>query len=70
MIGQGRIFQTVTSGLLGKAIIPDLPFVNPDGSEITVSKDYFGKEKSKKNPTAGPFEKPGTGVVTLKVWHK
>ena len=47
-----------------------LTVVNPDGSEITVSKDYFGIEKSKKNPTAGPFEKPGTGKVTLKVWHK
>ncbi len=62
--------QTVTSELLGKSIIPDQPFVNPDGSEITVSKDYFGKEKSKKNPTAGPFEKPETGEVTFKIWHK
>ncbi len=60
--------KTVTSELLGKAIVPDLRFENPDGSAITITKDYYGKIKSKKNPTAGPFEKPDQGKIALKVW--
>jgi len=60
--------KVVTTELLGKAIIPDLGFVNPDGTPLIVDEDYFGNKKSKKNPTPGPFEKPETGIVTLKVW--
>jgi alpha-N-arabinofuranosidase len=62
--------KTVKSELLGKAIIPDLPFENPDGTPIIVEKDYFGNQKNKKNPAPGPFENPGNGKVVLKVWEK
>jgi len=69
-----RIFrmknQTVNSELLGKAIVPDLRFENPDSSDIVITKDYFGKDKNKENPSAGPFENPGTAELTLKVWKK
>jgi len=61
--------QLVTTKLLGKAIIPDLPFENPDGSPLKVDKDYFGKKRSETNPTPGPFENPGTGLLNLKVWE-
>ncbi|MBT3382107.1 MAG: right-handed parallel beta-helix repeat-containing protein [Prolixibacteraceae bacterium] len=62
--------KTITSALLGKAQIPNLPFENPDGSPFTIDKDYLGNIRNKKNPTAGPFEKPGKGEVILKVWEK
>ena len=60
--------ELVTTKLLGKAKTPDLPYKNPDGSPLTVDKDYFGKPRNKNNPYPGPFEKPGTGKLVLKVW--
>ena len=60
--------KLVTSGLLGRATIPDLPYEMPDGSPIRIDTDYFGKPRNSSDPTPGPFESPGTGDVTLKVW--
>ncbi len=53
--------------LLGTAKIPQLPYVNPDGSTITIATDYFGKKRNADRPTPGPFEKLGNGSVSLKV---
>ena len=39
-----------------------------DGSPLKINTDFFGKKRSKSQPTPGPFEKPGTGPLTLKVW--
>ena len=58
----------VTTALLGKAKIPALGYENSDGSPLKVNTDYFGKKRSKSNPSPGPFQKPGSGSVTLKVW--
>ena len=58
----------VTTELLGKAKIPGLPYENPDGSPLKIDTDYFGKRRNEANPTAGPFENPGAGPLTLKVW--
>jgi alpha-N-arabinofuranosidase len=58
----------VTTQLLGKATIPGLPYENPDGSPLQLDTDYFGKRRDKSNPLPGPFEKPGTGALTLRVW--
>ena len=60
--------KLVTSALLGKAVIPDLPYEQPDGSPIRIDTDYIGKTRSDSNPTPGPFERPGQGDLTLKVW--
>ena len=60
--------KLVTSQLLGKAEVPDLPFETPDGKPFTIDTDYFGKKRDMDNPSSGPFENPGTGRVTLKVW--
>jgi len=58
----------VTTKLLGKARIPQFPYKNPNGSPLKIDTDYFGKQRSKANPTPGPFENPGTGPLKLKVW--
>jgi alpha-N-arabinofuranosidase len=58
----------VTTRLLGKAKIPALPFVNPNGSPLRIDGDYLGKRRSNANPIAGPFENPGEGALKLKVW--
>ena len=58
----------IATEVLGKAKIPHLPYVQPDGTPIRISTDYFGKSRNGANPTPGPFEKPGRGELMLKVW--
>jgi hypothetical protein len=62
--------QYVTTQLLGKALIPNAGYENPDGSPLSIDTDYLGKKRDKQNPTAGPFENPGTGNISIKVWRK
>jgi hypothetical protein len=62
--------QFVTSQLLGKALIPNAGYENPNGLTLSIDTDYLGKKKDKQNPTSGPFENPGTGKISLKVWEK
>ena len=57
----------VNTNLLGKAVIPGVPYENTDGSPLTIDGDYLGKARSKTNPTPGPFENPGTGSISIKV---
>ena len=60
--------QVVTSELLGRAQVPDLPFETPDGKPFVIDKDYFGKKRDPIAPSSGPFEKPGTGRLKQKLW--
>jgi len=60
--------QIVTSELLGKAVVPDTPFLHFDGKPLMGDEDYFGNKRSTKNPTPGPFEEITEGKITLKVW--
>jgi alpha-N-arabinofuranosidase len=67
-LGSERPSHPVTSARLGKARISGCAFENPDGSPITIGTDFFGKPRNTVNPTPGPFEAPGTGTLTMKVW--
>jgi hypothetical protein len=67
-LGSERPSHPVTSARLGKASISGCAFESPDGSPITISTDYSGKPRNAANPTPGPFEAPGTGTLTMKVW--
>lgn len=58
----------VTTELLGRAVIPDLPFENTDGSKVVIDTDYFGKKRNKQNPSPGPFEISRSGMQKIKVW--
>ena len=60
--------QRVTTELLGRAKVPDLPYEHPDGSPLKIETDYLAKKRPEKNPTPGPFENPGEGKLVLKVW--
>lgn len=62
-----RTRRLVTTELLGKAKISNLPYENPDGSPLKIDNDYFGAKRTGDNPTPGPFEKPGVGSFSLKV---
>jgi alpha-N-arabinofuranosidase len=63
-----RVRKLVTTEQLGKAAISNLPYEQPDGTPIRITADYFGKKRNESNPTPGPFENPGTGELSLKVW--
>jgi len=62
--------ETVTSDLLGRAEVPDQPFMDYDGSYLTIDTDYLGNKRKHKNPTAGPFENLKPGEQRIKVWPK
>ena len=58
----------VTTALLGKAKIPNLPYERADGLPYRLDTDYFGKARAMTNPFPGPLELPRGGKQTLKVW--
>lgn len=60
--------QLVTTHVLGKAMVPGLPFENTDGSPVKINTDYFGKQRNSANPSPGPFEIRGGGVEKIRVW--
>jgi alpha-N-arabinofuranosidase len=62
--------RLVTTALLGKAIIPNQEFTNPDGSPLTIDTDYFGNPRDAANPFPGPFETTADGPREIKVWPK
>ena len=61
--------KLVTTELLGKARIPNVPFVNADGSDIKITSDYFGTKRNPANPFPGPFELSGDHGE-IKVWPR
>ena len=60
--------QTVTTELLGKATVPDLPYENPDGTPLRMDTDFFGNRRLPSSPFPGPFEQPYPTATRLKVW--
>jgi hypothetical protein len=60
--------KMIASELLGKAKIPDAMFENPDGTQLKIDRDYFGRPRSDQNALAGPFVDLDKGKVVLKVW--
>jgi hypothetical protein len=58
----------VTTELLGHARVPNLMYLDHDGSRVSIDTDYFGKRRDPNRPTPGPFEKPGYGPVEIRVW--
>jgi alpha-N-arabinofuranosidase len=58
----------VTSGMLGKAIIPDLPFEQPDRILYRLNRDYFGTLRNTGNPYPGAFIERKEGKHAIKLW--
>ncbi len=65
---QKQTRQLITTALLGKAKIPNLPYEQPDGSHYRLDTDYLGKKRNPANPFPGPFEFSGKNNQKLKVW--
>lgn len=58
----------VNADMLGKALIPGLPFENADGSRMSVDVDYLGRKRDTANPSPGPFEILKSGRQKIRVW--
>jgi len=63
----GRTRKLVTTELLGKAVVPDQAFEQPDGTPIRVDTDFSGRQRNESNPTPGPFEALASGKINLRV---
>lgn len=57
----------VTSELLGKAAIPGLAFVRPDGQPYRLDRDFSGRPRGDGPPLPGPFADP-VGGEAIQVW--
>jgi len=64
----GKEFPPVTTDLLGRAIIADLPFEFPNATAVRIDRDYFGTARDDANPFPGPFELSEGGRLVLTVW--
>ena len=60
--------QFITTALLVKAKMPNEAFENADGIPLKIDSDFMGNKRSESNPSPGPFENPGKGMIKLKVW--
>jgi alpha-L-arabinofuranosidase len=60
--------KLVTTGTLTKAIVPDLPFENTDGTSLRIDTDYLGHKRDTANPSPGPIEIKTSGIQKIKVW--
>jgi alpha-N-arabinofuranosidase len=60
--------KMITTATLTKAIIPDLSFENPDGSQLLIDKDYLGNIRNITKPSPGPFEIAGSGKQKIRIW--
>lgn len=59
----------ITTSLLGNTVLTEQSFTTPEGKNIKLDSDYFGKRRNPKSPTPGPFESIQTGeIFRLKVW--
>lgn len=58
----------VTTSMLGKTKVSQLPFENYDGTTLAVDSDYLNEKRSPAHPTAGPFERAGAGQFKARVW--
>jgi len=57
----------VTTKLLGRALIPNEAYEQPDGSPIRLDTDYFGRGRDAAHVLAGPFSEAGTDEA-VRVW--
>ena len=58
----------VNTVILGKTIVPNLPFENSDGTFVNIDTDYFGKLRNNNNPSPGPIEIGVSGKQKIKIW--
>jgi alpha-N-arabinofuranosidase len=66
----GHETAIVSSEILGRAKIPDLPYEDPYGKPYRLDRDYLGNGRKTSNPYPGPFIEQPEGEQNIKVWPK
>jgi len=65
----GHTAALITTARLGKARIAGVGYENPDGSPMTLDRDYLGQPRDAKRIVPGPFADPGpAGILRVSVW--
>jgi alpha-L-arabinofuranosidase len=62
--------RTVTTALLGTAVVPSQAFEQPDGTPYLLDTDYSGAPRNAANPAPGPFEFTSGPTIRRKVWPR
>ncbi len=60
--------KLVTTDLLGLALIPKLPFERANGAPVRLDTDFSGLVRNPENPFPGPFERPGAGRLSIRLF--
>lgn len=60
--------QRVSTESLGKTLVSDCTYENPDGTPLQINLDYFGNRRAGRRPFPGPFERVKDGPQEFKVW--
>jgi alpha-N-arabinofuranosidase len=61
-----QVRPVVTSARLGKTAVAGLPYEMPDGSPVTVDRDFSGVVRNAANTMPGPIETAGSGRAQWK----
>lgn len=67
---KGEKRNLITTDFLGETLISKAKYELPNGEPIIIDTDYFGKKRSKSNPTPGPFEGLSAEKKLIKIWPK
>jgi alpha-N-arabinofuranosidase len=59
--------KLVGTETLGRAFVPQQPWEQADGTPVVVDRDLLGQPRDGRRPTPGPFERPGTGELKLRL---
>lgn len=65
---KGRARKLVSTEILGKTVVSNLPYENRDGSSLAITRDYLNKNRNENNPYPGPFEIVDAEEIDVKVW--
>jgi alpha-N-arabinofuranosidase len=60
--------KLITTKVLENTIVSSLPFENPDGTPLSIDKDFLGNKRNLSNPTPGPFEITKNTTTRYLVW--
>jgi len=60
--------KIINTGFLGRTRIPKARFDNPDGTPLTIERDYSGNKRTEQNNLPGPFVNIKGDNITVKVW--
>jgi hypothetical protein len=61
-------FMTINTDILGTTRVSKARFDNPDGTPLTIERDYSGDMRTEQNNPPGPFVNLRGNKITIKVW--